>query len=467
MTGAEDRFKRGDQAARKGNYEYAVELYLQGLTIQPKAADARARLHEYEALAIESEGGNPQGSVGAKMKSMRIQANIKKLEMQKKWDEAVIELERALRYQPRNASLLLKLAHALELAECGDGALSVLEEVAAYDKQNTEALRQLGRMWSERDDPEKAVGFWERLRMIKPDDKEASKAIRDLSAATMVKRTEERKSEAGDESFKALLKDEQESADLEKQAKVLRSDDDRREAVRLKMETIKGDPKNSRLWRELGGLYQELRDYAHALAAYRKAKEVNPHDLFADDKIGALKEQQADDRVEAMRRKVEAAEADGGATDELRAQLEKLEAQVSQFKIAEYGRRVKAHPTDYELKLRFGRLLLETGKFDQAIEQFQKSVKDPKFKVMSQNLMGQCFARKGVYAVAVAQYKEALVGLSDPNNDQAKEIRYNLAVASEEQGDRETALDVYQKIMAVDIGYRDVAARHQNLSKKS
>ena len=78
--------------------------------------------------------------------------------------------------------------------------------------------------------------------MIKPDDKEASKAIRDLSAQSMVKRAEDRKAEAGDESFKALLKDEEESADLEQKGKVLRTDEDRRAAIKFKMEEIKDVP---------------------------------------------------------------------------------------------------------------------------------------------------------------------------------------------------------------------------------
>ena len=60
--------------------------------------------------------------------------------------------------------------------------------------------------------------------------------------ANMVKRAEERKAQAGDESFKALLADEDKAADLEQAAKVIRTDEDRREAIKRKKEDLRADP---------------------------------------------------------------------------------------------------------------------------------------------------------------------------------------------------------------------------------
>ena len=460
---AKDRFKRGDQAAKKGNYEYAIELYLQGLMLDPKAAVERRRLHEIMTLAIQEQGGNPEGGMSTKMKAMGVLAKVKKLSMQKKWDEVVSEIERAIRLQPKNISLLLQQAQALQNVEANDAAIAVLEDAVAYDKQNISALRQLGLLWSKKDDTEKAIEYWERLRMVKPDDKEASKAIRNLSAANMVRRAEERKEQSGDASFKALLKDEDESADLEKKAKVIRTDDDRREAIRIKKGELKQEPTNSRLWRELGDLYRDLKEWKVALAAFQRARKVNPHDMFVNDKIGSLKEQQHEERLEALRAEVKNAEHNGGAPEELRQQLEQMERDVLQFKIREQGRRVAAHPTDYELKLRYGTLLMESGKYDVAIEQFQKAVKDPKFKVASQNLMGLCFQKKRLYPLAIKQYMVALGNVADKESDIAKEIKYNLAVASEMAGDRDAALLSYQEIMATDIGYKDVSDRVNEL----
>jgi tetratricopeptide (TPR) repeat protein len=462
-TGAKDRFKRAEQAAKKGNYEYAIELYLQGLILDPKARERR-RLHEVESQAVQEHGGNPEGSFGAKMKVVPFLANAKRAGMQKKWDEVVLELEKAIRYQPRNPSLLLQLASALTKIEADDSALDVFEEVVGYDHHNVDALRGLGALHGKREEIEKAVEYWEKVRMLKPDDKEAAKAIRDLSAANMVKRAEDRKKVAGDDSFKAMLKDEGESSELEKKAKVIRNDEDRREAIQFKLADLRKEPTNSRLWRELAGLYADLREYKHAIAAYKKAQEVNPHDLFARDKLDALRELIAKEQLDAFRAKV-LATGENGESHELQQQLEEKEKEFLRLRAQIYEERVKNQPTDMHLKLEYGKILMQLGGYDAAIEQLQKAVKDPKIRTQAQNYMGLCFLSKGVHAVAITQFKDALTGESDADSDRAKEYRYNLAVAHEENGDIPSALQLLQEIMAVDIGYRDVSTRVSRLMK--
>jgi len=337
------------------------------------------------------------------------------------------------------------------------------------DKTHVESYRKLGSLWREEGEPKKAIEAWEKLKMYRPEDKEAGKAIRDLAAATMVNAVEEKKSETGDTSFRSMLKSEEESADLEQKAKVLRTDEDRVEAIRFKKEDLRSDPTNSRLWRELGALYQDLRKWKHAKAAYKKALEVNPQDLFAIDRIGTLQESILDEGVAALKKQMSELEESAGSEDELasvQVKLEEAETNAVEFKTGEYERKVLAHPTDYELKLVYGELLMQGGSYDQGIEQFQKAVKDPKFKVRAQNNMGKCFQKKNVHAIAITQYQEALKGVADPDSDIAKDIRYNLATAAEDNGEYDEALAQYQIIMATDIGFRDVSGRVDSLMQK-
>ena len=468
MNPAKDIFKRAEQAARKGNSEYAVELFLQGLTLDPKAPEERRKLHHIETQVIQNAGGNASGGMKTKLSTAGNLAKVKKLKVQKKWDEAVIELERALRPQPRNTGLLFDLGGLLENLEAFDGALSTYEECIEADRGFVEAYRKLGQLYAGTD-PKKAIEAWEKLRMHKPEDKEASKAIRDLSAATLVKTIDDKKAATGDDSFRAMLKSEDESADLEQKAKVIRTDEDRIEAVRFKKEELRADPTNSRLWRDLGGLYQDQHKFDHAKAAFKKALAVNPQDLFAVDKLGSLEEIVFKEQTEKTHEEYEAAVqngADEARVRELEDAMKAADQALLQFLIEEYGRKVKAHPTDYELKIIFGEALMGGDRLDEAIEQFQKAVKDPKFKVRGQNNMGACFQKKGVHAIAIAQYTEALGGMADADSDMAKNVRYNLATAYEEKGDYTDALDQYQVIMATDIGFRDVSLRVDHLMKK-
>lgn len=459
MSAADEYFKKAELAMKKGNNEYAIELITQGLVLNPKDADWRRKLHKLNTVVIQEKGGNPQGGMSVRLKVMPIQANVKKLTLQKKWDEAVLEIERCLRLQPQNPPTLFGLAQALENLEAVDGAVASLEEVIELDKTSVEAYRKLGVLWAKKNEPEKAISYWEKVVQYKPDDKEAGKAIRDLSAATMVKKAEERKKQSGDESFKSLLKSEEEAAELEKKAKVIRTDEDRVQAIKYKKDDLRKDPTNSRLWRELGGLYQDLKKWGEAEASFKKALEVNPTDLFAAERMGQLKEARLDEEEKRAVQELEDLRATGAPVEEAEAKLKQKREQMLRFKVEEYDRRVKAHPTDYELKIKYGDLLRRVHRYDDAIKEFQKAVRDPKCKIPALNLTGMCFLEKGLPAVAEGQFMQALNSLADKDSDLGKEIKYNLGLTNEKQNNAPGALRWYQEIMASDIGYRDVSER--------
>lgn len=463
MSAADEYFKKAELAMKKGNNEYAVELVTQGLIIDPKNSEWRRKLHKLDTIVIQEKGGNPQGGLGMKFKVMPMQANIKKLTMQKKWGEAVIELEKCLRFQPQNVPTLVWLSQALDAVEAFDGAISTLEEVIELDKGNVEAYRSLGVLWAKLNEPEKAISFWEKVVLYKPDDKEAGKAIRDLSAATMVKKAEEKKKQAGSDSFTALLKSADESAELEQRSKIIRTDEDRVQAIKFKKEDLRKDDKNSKLWRELGTLYQDLKKWKEAESCFRKALEVNPHDLFASERIGTLKEARLDEDVKKGREEIDSLKANGQDVSDAVSRLKQLEEAILKFKVEEYDRRVKAHPTDYDLKLKYGEVLHLVGRFDDAIKEFQKAVKDPKSKIPALNKTGMCFLEKNLPDVADAQFQQALAAVSDKDSDLGKEIKYNLGLVNERRNNVEGALRWYQEIMASDIGYRDVSDRVSRL----
>ena len=49
-------------------------------------------------------------------------------------------------------------------------------------------------------------------------------------------------------------------------------------------------------------------------------------------------------------------------------------------------------------------------------------------------------------------------------DEEGKELRYSLALAHEESGNREEALKTYKQIYSQDINFRDVAAKVDALS---
>ena len=77
--------------------------------------------------------------------------------------------------------------------------------------------------------------------------------------------------------------------------------------------------------------------------------------------------------------------------------------------------------------------------------------------------IGYCFFLKGWYADAVDVFTQAIAAHEVKDDGLAKELRYNLARAYEEQGQKEKALDIYRRIAQLDFGYKDVSARVDQL----
>ncbi len=453
-------FKKAEVALKKNNHEYAIELILQGLLINPKAAEWRVRLHQIESRAIEDKGGNPAGGFGVKFKVLPHESKAKKLHLQKKYDEEIIELERSLKFQPQNTGTLESLARALALAEHFDSAIAVHEEIIKIDSGKVESYRSLGKMYAEeKDDPEKAIEYWEKVKQYKPDDKEAGKAVRDLSAATMVKKAEERK-KGGDGSYRDMLKSEEEAAELEAKAQIIRNDDDRKRAIKRKITELKEDPKNGRLLREIGQLYQDLKLWDKAEVAYRKALQINANDLAAQERLGTLAENRLDQELESLIEK-----ANGSDDPAVQAKLEAKQKEVQVFKLKEYKRRVEAHPTDYTLKLQYGNHLRIAGEYDEAIGLYQQAVKDPKNKVSARVGIGDCFLNKELFDMAKDQFTQAIGDIADKESGVWKETKYSLGDACEKNNEIDEALSHFQEIMSVDISYKDVSQRVTNLRK--
>jgi len=93
-------------------------------------------------------------------------------------------------------------------------------------------------------------------------------------------------------------------------------------------------------------------------------------------------------------------------------------------------------------------------------------VRDPRFAADSQLRLGEAFARKNEYELALRQFEKALasqIGMTE----RRKEILYAMGDAQQSSGDREAARSAFSKIYEVDINYEDVADRLAALSKSS
>jgi tetratricopeptide (TPR) repeat protein len=106
----------------------------------------------------------------------------------------------------------------------------------------------------------------------------------------------------------------------------------------------------------------------------------------------------------------------------------------------------------------------EMGLVDEAISAFQRALRGPGQKIRASEALGECFIDKGQPAVAVTVLDRVV---RDPALDDEKLIGvlYLMGKASEALGKQSEAVSYYQRVFAVDIGFRDIAERMSGLAQ--
>lgn len=113
---------------------------------------------------------------------------------------------------------------------------------------------------------------------------------------------------------------------------------------------------------------------------------------------------------------------------------------------------------DYEAHYDLGVAYKEMGLVDEAIAQFQKALRGPTNRVRTYEALGQCFVEKQQYPIAAALLQRA-TEVPGSDDQQLVGVLYLLGFATEHQGRPADALAYYLRVFAVDIEFRDVAAR--------
>src|SRR6266571_1578537 len=119
---------------------------------------------------------------------------------------------------------------------------------------------------------------------------------------------------------------------------------------------------------------------------------------------------------------------------------------------------------DFQSHYDLGVAFKEMGLLDEAIAELQKALRSPDGKLRSSEALGVCFIDKGAYVVAESILRRAL-DLPASGDQERLGVLYWLGRALEEQGKRVEARDLYGRVFAVDIRFRDVRERAKALAK--
>jgi tetratricopeptide (TPR) repeat protein len=118
---------------------------------------------------------------------------------------------------------------------------------------------------------------------------------------------------------------------------------------------------------------------------------------------------------------------------------------------------------DFQSHYDLGIAFKEMGLLDEAIAQFQRALRSPEGRLKASEALGIAFFDKGRHAIAEAVLSRGVASLPGADDEKIGLI-YWLGRALEAQGKEPEALPCYERALAVDIRFLDIADRISRLS---
>jgi len=446
-------FAKARTIAEGGNYDYAIDVYLEGLRFAPDALE-EGHLGLCEMALHRASGGGKKPSMVEKVKRLRGKSPL----------EQLLNAEYLFAKDPKH----IPYAEAMLKAAVEGGYKKTAIWVANLIFQTNNASRKPSlQTYLTLKDSYAAMGAYDRAAAacqcamrLKPDDDELMEDYKRLSAEVTVARG--KYDQEGD--FRESIKDRESQERLQAQEGVVKTKNYRLLAVEEAKRKIAQNP----------NLAMNIFKLAEALSDMGEDESENEaiellEDAYEERNDFSFKQRSGKIRMKQLRRKIREAQKEFEANPEdvlASARVDELTKALREIKLEHYRLCVENYPTDLEAKYEYGLCLLEEDKCDEAIPLFQESQRDPRRRISAMSKVGECFFRKGWFADAIDVFNRAIDSYEIKEDGMAKELRYNLAMAYEENNEKDKALELYRRIAQLDFGFRDVQHRVDALRNK-
>jgi len=121
--------------------------------------------------------------------------------------------------------------------------------------------------------------------------------------------------------------------------------------------------------------------------------------------------------------------------------------------------------TDFDSHYDLGIAFQEMGLVDEAINAFQKATRGHSHRIRASESLGECFLQKGQPAVAATILDRVMSEEHNMDDDQLVGVLYLLGRSAEALEKPAKAEGYYQRVVAVNMGFRDASKRLSSLAK--
>jgi thioredoxin-like negative regulator of GroEL len=443
-------FDRGNTVAGTGNFEYAIEMYISGLAFDPDSAEAHQNLRDI-SLKRKATGGKSLGMFEA-MKLKRPSKDDK---------QNLLNNAKLLAYDPGNTDYMVGM---LQNGVRGGFYNTCMWIGPVLQKANADSPKPEVSKFILLRDAYVSLQQWKLATdachyaaMLRPDDMDLQKSLRDLGAkhAAVVGNYEKAKN------FTESVKDREGQEKLMKEDKQVQSIDNMRVLIDAAEAEWKADPT------ERG----KINKYADTLAktddteyenkaidllqsAYDRTRQFNFR-----QKIGTIRMAQMSRMERTLRQAVQANRADAEALQTYKQFVH----EQTQEELKEYQLWSDNYPTDTRLKFEVATRLYKLQKFDEAIPFLQQLRQDPKYKTDAGTLLGKAFLEAGFTDEAVDTLAGVLAEYPGKGDARSVDMTYVYGRALEIKKDTPAAIKAYSQVAQWNFNYKDVQARIKKL----
>ncbi len=443
-------FQRAEDVAATDNFDYAIDMYLEGLRRAPDAMeDGHVPLRKM-TLVRQGKGGK-KPSIADKMKRHGGKTPL----------DEMLNAEYLLAKDPDH----VPYAEALLKAAVAGGYHRTAEWIAqlvfaannAAGKPSLSTYLLLKDSYKELEMFDLAVAACRHAVDLKRGDAAMQDELRNLSAQLTVAKG--KYGEAGD--FRKSIRDKEKQDMLHASESLVKSSNYRMRALE---EARRAYANRSNVPAVVFALVDALIDM-ETREAFEEAIGILAQ-AYEQTRDFAFKRRSGELKIKKLRgdvRKIKTALKKQPANKDFTEKLKQAKIVRETTAMEHYRECVENYPTDLKMKYEYAQCLVKNKRYDEAIPLFQDAQRDPRYKTTAMGKTGFCFFLKGWYSDAIDIFEQALAGCDVQDNTMAKDLRYNLARSYEEDGACEKALELYRKLAQLDFGFRDVRDRINKL----
>ena len=452
---ARDFFSKADKVAYTLNYDYAIELYLDGLSFWPTClTEGHFKLRDI-SIRRHANGGKKSGfGDGSKYKK----------NPGKSPRDAMLKAEYLLSKDPENLGHMADFVKAALEAGfedvCHWMADLLLDSNIKASKQDFKIYTLLMEIYQKIESYKRAEQACQMACHLKPKDSTLRDTLRDLSARAVMQKGKY----DGEGDFRDSIQNREEQEQLHAEELLLSNDDVMKRSIasaRLSYEENPTDQRNIDKYVTALCATDEYDNEKLAIEVLEEAYGSSKQFFYrqrGNEIIMRQQKRQARQLQDALKKEPD--------NTEYRTKLKQLGVKMLQFELKHYGECVENHPTDRKYKFELGKRYLKAKKFEEAIPLFQEARGDPRFRTGSLSHIGQCFFYKKWYTDAIESFQEAYDNVESKEGAMAKELLYNLGRAYEADGNDTEALGNYRRVTQIDYNYQDARSRVDALREK-